>query len=75
MNSVIGRSWKKPPKNNSFPNPSSQRSRLLKLRELPARFFEGLSNPSGVAVERFSGFRAVHHRASALRRPQGRFYG
>src|SRR5260370_27308655 len=29
---------------------------------------------AGVAVERFSGFLAVHHRASALRCPQCRFY-
>jgi hypothetical protein len=44
-----------------FSEPFSQRSRSLKLQELPARFFEGLSNPSGVAVERFSGFLAAEH--------------
>jgi hypothetical protein len=30
-----------------FSEPLSQHSRSLKLRELPARFFGGLSNPSG----------------------------
>jgi hypothetical protein len=35
-----------------FSEPFSQRSRPLKLRELPARCFGGLSNPSCVAVAR-----------------------
>jgi len=37
-------------KNNFFPEPFSQQLRALKLRELPARFFEGLSNPFGTIL-------------------------
>jgi len=44
--------------NSSFPNPSVSAC----ARELPAHFFEGLSNPFGVAVGRLSDFLAVHPR-------------
>ena len=46
-------------KKQLFSEPFSQYPRLLKLRELSARFFEGLSNPSGGTVWRFFAFLAV----------------
>jgi hypothetical protein len=45
-----------------FSEPFSQQLRPLIVRELPTRFFEGLLNPSGVAVERFFDLLAVKHR-------------
>jgi hypothetical protein len=40
-----------------FSEPFNQRS--LKLRELPACFFEGLLNSPGIVLGRFSDFQAV----------------
>jgi len=57
-----------------FSEPLNRHSRVLKPQELDARFLEGLSNPSGVSVERFYGFLAVHTRAFALRGSPCRFY-
>ena len=48
-----------------FSEPVSRR--VLKMRELLACFFEGLSNPLGVSIERFFGFLAVRPQMSGSR--------